>query len=431
MRIIHKLGERILQGEGNAGFLLSNKKGGYLSLNSLRSNISAYQGWFNSINKEMYKLIENISLDKEPDSLKNHFSFFERHSLKSIERFHVFNGTFVYEVENYDGQCSVVFDVRKIYDFSDKGRIYKIYRKDRHVIIEYAKFADDNLSVPFYKIFIAVSGIEDFENPDKWLRREYSYDRQRNSKSEFYVYHGLKFSIKDNARIFFSFSDSVEDAVKKTEFAEANFEFMRNSLKNYAEKILFKEKLGYNAAIKCLDDLTIFEKNNNDAFGIYAGFPWFFQFWARDELISLGAYIVLENYDFVKKVLYKYLGSILSSGRIPNRVPSSELGSADAIGWLAKRFNDFIIALDNKGILHSTFSNEELEHVYERIERAIIDLKKNSEKDGLIWNAAKETWIDTDFGGDTREGACIEIQALQLSMYSFIALLGRILKKKE
>jgi len=52
-------------------------------------------------------------------------------------------------------------------------------------------------------------------------------------------------------------------------------------------------------------------------------------------------------------------------------------------------------------------------------------------RDGLAINGPKETWMDTDYGGDERDGARIEIQALRLCMYSFAGFLSRYLEDKD
>ena len=44
----------------------------------------------------------------------------------------------------------------------------------------------------------------------------------------------------------------------------------------------------------------------------------------------------------------------------------------------------------------------------------------NNTIDSLAKNASQETWMDTLFEGDGRQGARIEIQALRLCMYDFL-----------
>ncbi|MBN2368148.1 hypothetical protein JXC34_03940 [Candidatus Woesearchaeota archaeon] len=433
MRVIHKLGERIVQGEGgNPGFLVSNKKGGYISLNCSSQNISAYQGWFdNSIDGERYKLIEAISLEKEPDTVKNLFSCTERHSSKSIERFYLFNGSLVYETESYSGACHVDFDIRRIYDFSDAGRAYKVYKKKGAVVVEYTKYRDHGLSEIDYRMYLAIAGVADFEVPDQWLKRYYHYDAQRGPRHTFYVYRGLKFSISSSNTVVFSFSQNEEEALEKAFFVQDNLHFLKSTQEKYNAKLLDRKKIEENMALKCLDDLIIIPKDESGKAlsGVYAGFPWFYQLWARDELVSLGGIIRLKRYELAKQLLFKHLNTILPDGRLSNRTPFSELGSADSTGWLVKRLYDFMTSLESDGMLDRFLRKEDLEFIYDRLDKAILSLRKNFEREGLVWSSAKESWMDTDYGGDSREGACIEIQAFQLLAYSFMRHLGSILKK--
>ena len=65
-------------------------------------------------------------------------------------------------------------------------------------------------------------------------------------------------------------------------------------------KICKDEQLNfaYNSAVNSLNGLLV---NNR----IFAGLPWFFQFWTRDEAIAVGALIKQKRYDEAKKILFK------------------------------------------------------------------------------------------------------------------------------
>ena len=58
----------------------------------------------------------------------------------------------------------------------------------------------------------------------------------------------------------------------------------------------------------------------------------------------------------VKSILFRQLKKILSDGRIPNRFPHSDLGSADGVGWVFKRVYDFIKILNEKNRLKEFLS---------------------------------------------------------------------------
>ena len=78
--------------------------------------------------------------------------------------------------------------------------------------------------------------------------------------------------------------------------------------------------------------------------------PWFFQFWARDTLISLKALSKVNNAMY-KKILSFYLNNINNDGRLPNLIgkhTSLDLGNADAHGWLFLRCKDSIENINKK-----------------------------------------------------------------------------------
>ncbi|MEK6892285.1 MAG: amylo-alpha-1,6-glucosidase, partial [Nanoarchaeota archaeon] len=199
---------------------------------------------------------------------------------------------------------------------------------------------------------------------------------------------------------------------------------------------------------------TIFNKTRNATF---AGLPWFFQFWSRDALISLKAMSKIDK-NFSEKILLDYLNKIGNDGRLPNLIghhDSKMPGSADAAGWLFARCSDLIKKIENnKSIINSIKSsiklikqnkeakspsikeytkkcslliakkekeNERLLYEIEcSLEKSVNGLLKNHTKEQFDLNSPKETWMDTDFGDDGREGFRIEIQALRLNMFKLM-----------
>ena len=91
-------------------------------------------------------------------------------------------------------------------------------------------------------------------------------------------------------------------------------------------------------------------------YGVFAGLPWFFQFWARDSLISLKALSKIKS-DFAQKIIFGYLNKINNDGRLANlsgKHDSVKLGCADAHGWLFFRCNEIIVNINkNKEVIAS------------------------------------------------------------------------------
>ena len=74
------------------------------------------------------------------------------------------------------------------------------------------------------------------------------------------------------------------------------------------------------------------------------------------------------------------LKNILPDGRISNRMPESDLGSSDGVGWVFKRFHDFLLVLKKEKLfdfIHKklnisienckNFRNQEKLNIYDKI----------------------------------------------------------------
>lgn len=447
MIVEHHMEKEVVKGEvDNPSFILTNKKGGFLFLSAL-NNISRFQGiYFLKTGKkwEIMKTIENISLvDVTPKKIVNQFYNIKRISGSVVERFFMNqSNSFVYNVDNFNGEAEIVLDCRKIYDYGDIGRIYKIKKEKDNLIIEYTKYTNPSLKRKNYKIYIVIKGVKDYSLVNNWQKRYYEYDNQRNSLPfELYVYRALRLSINKSANLVFSFSDKKTEAIKKANYLYENFQYIRKSQKNYVKNICHnniktndnKLKIAYSCAVKSLNDLI--QEIGNET-GVYAGLPWFFQFWTRDEGISLKALLLNENYADEKKILVRHLKHLLPDGRLPSINKGYFLGpslnSADGVGWMFKRLQDLIETLRRRKILNQYFKQKELLSLKTLLEHSIIKIEKHYMKNnGLIYNGPLETWMDSGFDVDTREGFRIEIQALYLNMLNFMKELSGITKDKK
>ena len=299
--------------------------------------------------------------------------------------------------DNFNGKCKIIMppeknlliieskkwtdlllDVKESYDNSELGRFYEFDEKKK--IIKFKKEND-------YEVYIALKGKFEVKKTDRWVKKDYKFDQKRNSPPfERYVYSVFKFK----GRLIISASDDKNKAVKE--------------LKNIPSLKFYKPKTG-------LTQLLVKDK----VVGIYAGLPWFFQFWSRDELISLKALMLSGKRKQVKDILFRNLNAIAKDGRLPNQTfPLSEKTNADSIGWLFKRIQDY-----------QRFTPIERKLIIMKLDYSIRNLKKNYMKDGLIYNNPLETWMDTEWGDDNREGFRIEIQVLFLNMLKLAYSLTR------
>jgi len=207
----HQLEKEVVRGESlNPSFILTNKRGGCLFLSTF-NNVSRFQGihFLKTGNKwELMKTIENISLvNTTPEKLINNFYRIKRVSGKAVEKFFMnHSDSFVYKVKDFSGEAEVVLDCRKIYDYDNKGRIYKIKKEKNCLIIEYTKYKNNSLKKKNYKIYIVIKGVNDYSLVNEWEKRHYEYDQQRNSSPcELYVYRALRLKVDRNLILFSPF----------------------------------------------------------------------------------------------------------------------------------------------------------------------------------------------------------------------------------
>jgi len=397
LRVVHK--KEVYQADNPLFMLKSNGEFVFLAADR---NISQYNGMFLKKEFDMYKLLEDIRLIKCDSATLtyNLHSYARTYSeLPTKECFKFDENGLLYEVNNFLGDGKITLDMRHIYDFSSEGRIYKTYTKDGALVIEYIKYNDNSLRNESYRLYIVVRGLNQFDLEGGWSERYYRFDDRRGTPSKAYVYDLLTFNINGKIKLRISGGFSEEEALKK-------------SSKSFIEKKVNKEK---DSALACMiKSMNGFIQKD----GIYAGLPWFYQYWTRDEAICLKCLPIIGKKKEAKEILSRQINNILEDGRIPNRYPYSQLGSADGVGWVWKRINDI-------------FSSSEKKKVMSKLALSIERLEKNYFNDNLICNKAKETWMDTQNENDTRDGARIEIQALMLNMYSMIDKKKEIVMKKK
>jgi glycogen debranching enzyme len=244
-----------------------------------------------------------------------------------------------------------------------------------------------------------------------------------------YIYNALRVAVNYTARLCFAWSDSLEEAVEKANRLHRNAKkLMAESKKDYAITSRVKDS-ELRMAVKCATaSINSLAMEIGGATGLYAGLPWFFQFWARDELVSLRAFMLERQHDFAKEVILRQLAGITKSGDLNNRVPGSGLECADGIGWLAVRLDELIDRLRKQGELYSCLNADTLMEIRARLEKAVEALLKSRTDNGFATNMALETWMDTSPTGtdDARAGARIEIQALRLRLYALMQKLCRL-----
>lgn len=412
MQIVHEfLQKKISKNlEENAGFLLSNKN---LAYTYFFNNSSRYEGVFFPSKEKLFRVIAELSLEGEKvKTLINKFHFVEKISEKNRETFFMPFGynSLIYELENEDW-VELKLDIRGIYTQEKFGRYYEIFEENDKVIVKYKKI-DEQTGKEEYETYLVINGAVNYEKIERWENVFYEHDKKRNSLPfELFVFNALKLKAK---RLIFSFFDDKKKAIKESEHISKNLDKLKEKRREEIE-ILFKKNFkikklvpkevsfAYKCCLNSLYQLTTKK-------GIIAGLPWFFQYWTRDELISVKNLTTLLK----KRILIKNLKLLSKDGRLPNIIGSKET-NADSVGWLFFRISE---SLD-------IFTKNEKRFIKIALLKSIYLIQKNYLKNDFFCNRKGETWMDSSFNDEGREGKRIEIQALFLNMLHLVYKLSK------
>lgn len=419
MLISHIFGEKKIEKEidyKNPKMILMNKVGGFLHWQLYPE--SRYCGMHHRTNGHLFKSIENIELKNSSPAKKitNKFWSFDIEREDGMEESffspYGFN-SMVYEL-NKSAAFNLILDGKEIFDNDEWGRNYQIYEQDGNMVIEFFKIQDEARK---YGFFIAISGADlNFKKIQNWILRDYKYDFLRKDPPySRYVFSALEIF---GERVVFSISENKEEAIQEAEYVLNNLEDLKNAQQKYANDFSGKYDPGvsdkeidmaYLATRFSADNMTVMDFEGNVK-GAYAGLPWFSQFWARDILMSLNAF----STEVKKELFLNYLKEFERNGKI-SLCGSGCLNSADVSGLFFKRAEDLMS--------ENLISNSDIFRVKTVLVDEIENLLKFKTREGFAVNGPKETWMDTDFKGDAREGERIEMQAMRLKMYNLAAKL--------
>jgi len=377
MNVKLSLGKRLLQkkcGEGNV--ILCNEN--FLNLGYANSK---FQGFFIQKELQFFKIIEEILVPGEITEIHYNGSKIERTKGDFTETFSINGNSLFYDLSE-EKEVTLVLDVRDVSEFSN-NRLYSINYEDGKTIIE------------SQGIFIIINKV--LGKYEQWVEYEYTYDQKRNSSPvRWPVFQAVR-GVCNGCIITAGFDK--ESAI------EENNTIQKEEKEFKAENS--PQMFAYQFAANSLGSLI-------NRFGLYAGLPWFFQNWTRDEMISLKGLSYINERKAKEIIIAR--SSYIEKGKLPNRFPSSELGSADSIGWYFLRAHE----------LFSSFTASEKKIIESKLREA-VEYILEKDFDGLVKNGKHETWMDTG-EDDFREGYRIEIQCLFLRMVTF---LGEITEEKK
>ncbi len=294
MLVSHVLDEKRVQKDvQNAGFLLTNKQGGFLNFGVP----TKYRGLFFRLHGEVIKVLDDLRIPGEITELRNVFWGIIRSRKEAHELFFMPFSTdsMVYEL-NSEQDIEIFFDVKKAYDQRAWGRYYQVWNEGNSAIIEFIKKTDaredSSDGVEEYRVYLCIQHQGKAEFLNQWEEQQYAFDEQRKSPPfSRHVFKGLKIK---SQRLIIAAAEQKDDAVKMCGAIASHYSKYKALQKQYA-KVSLKDipNTKINVAAKCaleaLDNLIVHEDGR--AF-MYAGLPWFFQYWSRDTFIALKALII-------------------------------------------------------------------------------------------------------------------------------------------
>ncbi len=394
MQVLHKVGNVNVTKEvdGDAAFLLGNKKAGYAYFSTGKK--SRYNGVFFNLSGKMMRVIADLSIEKPAEKIVNRLYSTERHIGGNREAFFMPHGSdsLAYMLEKEDA-ITLNLDVRGIYEQSG-GTTYELLPEASGIAVKCSRGTEE------YFLWVMADKLE-YSLVGQYVQETYEADKERNSPPfEASVYCALKIKAK---KLALSFAESKEAAAKKAavvyNILPRLYEEQQNRLQKMIRTGVFAQQdvwMAYNCCMNSVDQMT-------SADGTVAGFPWFFQPWTRDELVS----ILGIPSEAKKTILLRDLQHLRDDGRLPNILTPKAPTNADSVGWLFSRIDDSM----------KLFSVGERSVIREKLIESIMRLNATYISDLLVCNGPKETWMDSSYSDNGRAGARIEIQALTLRMY--------------
>ncbi len=248
----------------------------------------------------------------------------------------------------------------------------------------------------------------------------------------------------------FQFSLTGSDTVKIAFYVNNNSDGLKKILDNTSELVQEKESRIENVLErsfvktndKNFDKALLWTKASIDALittqqtkGIFAGLPWFNNYWGRDTFISLpGATFLTGDYQDAKEILLDFAkhqekdSTSPYYGRIPNRITLKETiyNTTDGTPW-------FIIQAYN----YYKYSNdfEFLSKIYPAVKLALKGALKNYvDKKGFLTHRDAETWMDAvgpNGPWSPRGNRADDIQALWDRQLKASAAIGKLMKDQK
>ncbi len=181
-------------------------------------------------------------------------------------------------------------------------------------------------------------------------------------------------------------------------------------------------------ALSSFDALNMDEEETGMGKGIYAGYPWFQDYWGRDSFIALRALTVTGQFKLAAENLESFLkfqnldSSSVDFGKIPNRVRPDEIiyNTADATPRFIIEADRYVAYSADTAFARRIFPN---------IDAAIRGtLKYRTDSTALLTHGPADTWMDAvgpNGPYSPRGNRAVDIQALWIDALSAASNLAR------
>lgn len=231
---------------------------------------------------------------------------------------------------------------------------------------------------------------------------------------------------KDFFRIYILVAESESEIRNLAAQMPQSFETYVNARRQRMVKLLgdchFETNLpdlnkAFRWALLSLDQLVMKQPVfNKKMTGIFAGLPWFCNYWGRDTFISLpGATLVTAQLQSAKEILLSFAQFQSTNpdspdyGRIPNQITTDKIiyNTADATPWFVRELWEYYLYSGDFEILKNLFPV---------VKRAIDGtLKYHIDDNYFLTHGEAETWMDAqgpNGAWSPRGNRAVEIQAL-------------------
>jgi len=398
MELIHNLGRKTIRkavDPASGASLMLAGSGSYLWTGPTVA--SRYQGWFFGLEgSRLLKIIDDIRAASGGDTvaLENNFWNIKKIRTDISETFYIFGADcLAYESSRF-APVGFFLDIKEPYKNPEIGHNYQVRIEENLILIKYhlegASQSPD--------VFLAVAG--DFDGAkikQEWICRDYGFDRRRNSAPwQRWVFAPAELNA---SKLVFAAGFSEDGAARAARNYWRDFEKIKWGLCQEQAK---QSPAGENGMAKCgaQNALRFLAVEKEGFAGLRAGLPWFFQFWQRDEAVSLAG-IDCFYPKLACDIFWEQIKELTENG--------FHFDTADGIGWLFLRAAGFYA--------NGRFNFKEIAAISAPLQNSIDWLLKNNTQNNLAVMNAEKTWMDSL----DRSGAGIEIQALRLNMYALAA----------